>query len=100
MIRLLAITGALHERVGRVVLYTAFHTNALAPDQSADPALLELPLEGEDSMAARRERPMVLRDVETLVELPGWTSPFLHVKVPKDAQGHASVDLRVGTSLG
>lgn len=79
------------------MLYTVFHRNALTPDESADVVLFELPLDDEDSVARRRERPMMLSAIETEVELPGWASRFLHVKVPKDERGLATVDLRVGT---
>ncbi|UQA56476.1 hypothetical protein [Polyangium aurulentum] len=95
VIKLLAIAGALHERVERVVLYTAFRSNALAPDESADASLFELPLGVEDSLASKREFPMRTSADETEVDLPGWASPFLLVKVRKDEHGHASVDLRV-----
>lgn len=96
VIRLLAIAGALHERVERVVLYTAFKTNALAAEQSANPEEFRIPLEGEDGAFYRRDWPMMQSAVETEVELRGWTSRFLHVKVPKDEQGHATVELRIG----
>lgn len=96
VIRLLAIAGALHERVERVVLYTAFRRNALAVDESEEPVQFELPLDDEDSLPYRRQLPMMRSATETEVALPGWTSPFLHVKVQKDEEGHARVDLRVG----
>jgi hypothetical protein len=95
VLRLLAIAGALHERVERVVLYTAFFKNALAVDESPDAALFELPIDGADSQVARRERPMMRSDVETEVELPGWATPFLHIKVKKNEDGLATVDLRI-----
>jgi hypothetical protein len=90
-VRLLAIAGALHHRVERVVLYTAFHRDALSPDASADPELLELPLGDEDNASARRDRSWTGDEVS----LPGWASRFPHVKVKKDDRGHASVDLRL-----
>jgi hypothetical protein len=31
-----------------------------------------------------------------VVELPGWASPFEHVKVHKDQQGQATEVLRIG----
>lgn len=95
VLRLLAIAGALHERVERVVLYTAFKTNALAAEESPDPESFRL-LEGEDGAFLRRALPMIQSAVETEVELRGWASPFLHVKVPKDEEGNAIVELRIG----
>jgi len=99
MIRLLAIAGALHERVSRVVLYTAFRKNALAPNESTDTALFELPIDGGDNAAFYRELPMMRSDVETHVPLSGWSTTFLHVKVRKDDSGYGTVDLRIGETL-
>ncbi len=92
VIRLLAIAGALRERVERVVLYTAFRRDSLSLDQSPDAELFELPLgREEESMIARRDRSWMWSDVA----LPGWSSRFPHVKVKKDDQGRASLDLHL-----
>lgn len=91
LIRLLAIAGALHERVDRVVLYTVYRRDALSPEESPDPELLKLPLEDGESEPVRRDRSWTLREVS----LRGWASPFPHEKVQKDEQGHASIDLRL-----
>lgn len=89
--RLLAITGALHERVDRVVLYTAYGKDALSLDESPDAELFKLPLEDGANEIVRRDRAWMLSDVP----LPGWASPFPHEKVKKDDLGHASIDLRL-----
>jgi hypothetical protein len=91
VIRLLAIAGALHERVGRVVLYTAYRNDKLSLDESADAELFKLPLGEEENSSARRD----LSWMRSEVELPGWASRFEHVKVLKDERGHAAVDLLV-----
>jgi hypothetical protein len=90
--RLLAVAGALHERVERVVLYTAYRKDALSLDESPDAELFKLPLEDGENEIARRDRSWML----TEVLLPGWASPFPHEKVRKDGRGHASVDLLLG----
>jgi hypothetical protein len=72
LLKLLAIAGALHERVERVVLYTAFRTNTLSPAESADAALFELPIGEEESTGSRRERPMRISAAETDVDVRGW----------------------------
>lgn len=91
VIRLLAIAGALHERVERVVLYTTFRRDALSPEESPDAELFKLPLEDGENESARRDRSWMLHEVS----LPGWASLFPHVKVQKDDQGNASIDLRL-----
>lgn len=92
VIRLLAIAGALHERVERVVLYTAFRTDSLSLDDAADPVQFKLAIEAAEMDATVR------RDLEWIrsdISLPGWASGFPHVKVQKDERGHATVGLRV-----
>lgn len=92
-IRLLAIAGALHERVERVVLYTAYRTDELSLDDAVDPVQYKLAIEdAEASPAVRRD----LQWMSPEVELPGWASRFPHVKVPKDEHGRATVELRTG----
>jgi hypothetical protein len=94
VIRLLAIAGALHERVSRVVVYTAYRNDNLSLDEAADPVPFALPLDGPSV------DPIVRRDLEWMgsdITLRGWASRFPHVKVRKDDHGHATVDLRVGT---
>jgi len=86
----LAVAGAIHERVDRVVLYTAFRTHTLSFDESADAALLKLALDEENEIARRH-----LSWLGTTVPLRGWATRFEHVKIEKDAQGYASVDLLV-----
>ncbi len=93
LIRLLAIAGALHERVERVVLYTVYRTDALSVDESADPELFRAPLEDEDNTIVARH----LSWTKPEVALPGWSSRFPHVKVQKTDEGHAAVDLHVAT---
>ena len=93
VIRLLAIAGALHERVARVVLYTAFRNDDLSLDDAADPVQYKLAIEEAEAS------PMVRRDLQWMspdIELPGWASRFPHVKVQKDERGHAALDLRLG----
>lgn len=92
VLRLLAIAGALHERVQRVVLYTAFRKDELSFDGSPDAVLFDLPLGDEENTIARRDRSWMSNDIS----LPGWSSPFHHEKVQKDGQGHAILDLRLG----
>lgn len=91
VIRLLAIAGALHERIERVVLYTAFRTDALSVDQSADPELFELGLGDDLDVGPRRDRDWMKEEIH----LPGWATRFEHVRVQKDDQGRATLDLRV-----
>jgi hypothetical protein len=91
LIRLLAIAGALHERVERVVLYTAYRRDALSLDESPDAELFKLPLDDGENEIVRRDRSWMLSEVS----LRGWASPFPHEKVQKDEQGHASIDLRL-----
>jgi hypothetical protein len=91
VIRLLAIVGALGERVERVVLYTAFRTDGLSLEASPDAVLLELPLGGDESTSARTDRSWMLSDIH----LCGWSSTFPHVKVQKDPEGRARIDLQV-----
>lgn len=91
VVRLLAIAGALHQRVERVVLYTAFRTDALSIDESADPELFELALDEDVGVAAQRDLDWMRPDVP----LPGWSTRFEHVRVQKDERGYGTVDLRV-----
>jgi hypothetical protein len=98
--RLMALVGALGERIERVRLYTAFRSDQLSDDESPNTAGLKRTVGGPDERSeAEREHDWAWRKqrewMRDQVRLPSFAPTFEHRKVQLDASGHGAVTLDV-----